>query len=152
MNVVEQMKSQLRSTTMEDSVGGNELEELYESISILTDGSQSLNEDMGRLNSELVDHEARLQSVVENVEQVKGAVEEDNNLLEGITRNVELLQQDLMALQEKIDDMENISYDGTYTWKISKVQEKMSKYMIFFLAMLIRVLNETNHTYMVLST
>ena len=127
MNIVEQMKSQLRSTTVEDSVGGNELEELYESISILTDGSQSLNEDMGRLNSELVDHETRLQSAVENAEHVKGAIEEEHTLLEGITRNVELLQQDLMALQERIDDMENISYDGTYTWKISQVQEKMSQ-------------------------
>jgi chromosome segregation ATPase len=118
---------QTTTTTMDNNFAVNQLEELYESISILSSGTQTLNEDAGRLNSDLLEHETKLQSLTENISQVKVAVEEENALLEGITRNLEILNQDLVSLTEKIDDMQYISYDGTFTWKITKVQEKMSK-------------------------
>ena len=115
------------TTTIDNNFAMNQLEELYETIRILGNGAQTLNEDAERLNSELHEHETKLQSLIENASQVKVAVEEENALLEGIMRNVEILNQDLVSLQEKIDDMQHISYDGTFTWKITKFQEKMSK-------------------------
>jgi chromosome segregation ATPase len=115
------------TTTIDTNFAMNLLEGLYETISILGNGAQTLNEDAQKLNSELHEHEAKLQSLIENTSQVKVAVEEENVLLEGITRNMEMLNQDLMSLQERIDDMQCISYDGTLTWKITNFQEKMSK-------------------------
>jgi len=115
------------TTTMDTNFAMNQLEELYETISILGNGAQTLNEDAQRLNSELHEHETKLQSLIENASQVKGAVEEENALLDGITRNLEILNHDLVSLQERIDDIQYISYDGTLTWKIPNFQEKMSK-------------------------
>jgi len=125
--------SQRTTTTIDNNFAVNQLEELYQTINILSSGTQTLNEDAGRLNSDLLEHETKLRSLTENVSQVKVAVEEENALLEGITRNLGLLNQDLVSLTEKIDDVQYISYDGTFTWKITKVQEKMSKCTIFFI-------------------
>jgi chromosome segregation ATPase len=124
---------QTTTTTMDNNFAVNQLEELYESISILSSGTQTLNDDAGRLNNDLLEHETKLQSLTENVSQVKVAVEEENALLEGITRNLEILNQDLVSLTEKIDDMQCISYDGTFTWKIPNLQEKMSKCTFFLI-------------------
>jgi DNA repair exonuclease SbcCD ATPase subunit len=130
------MKSQLTdadtdtaqtTTGIDDNFAMNQLEELYETISVLASGINTLNEDTQRLNTELVEHETKLQSLIENVSKVKIAVEEENALLERNTQNLGLLDKDLVSLQEKIDDMQYISYDGTFTWKITNFQEKMSK-------------------------
>jgi predicted nucleic acid-binding Zn-ribbon protein len=115
------------TTTTENNFAVNQLEELDETLRILASGSQTLNEDVQRLNNDLLEHETKLQSLTENVLQVKMAIQEENDLSEKITENVEVLNQDLMSLKEKIDDMQYISYDGTFTWKITKFQEKMSK-------------------------
>jgi len=136
------MKSQLRdaqmdtdtpqtTTTVDNIFAVNQLEELYETIRILGSGTQTLNEDTQRLNSELVEHETKLKNLTENVSQVKVAVEESNALIDETTRNMDVINKDLVSLQEKIDDMQYISEDGTFTWKITKVQEKMSKWTVY---------------------
>ena len=51
---------------------------------------------------------------------MKVAVEDEYGLSDGTMRNVDVLNQDLVSLVEKIDDMQYISYDGTFTWKITK--------------------------------
>jgi hypothetical protein len=33
------------------------------------------------------------------------------------------------SLKDKINDMQTVSYDGTFVWKIDKVAEKMGKYL-----------------------
>ncbi len=115
------------TTTIDSNFAMNQLEELYETINILGNGAKALNEDAERLNSELHEHETKLQSLIGKASEVKVAVEEENALLEGITRNLEILNQDLVSLQERIDDMQHTSYDGIFTWKITNFQEKMSK-------------------------
>jgi chromosome segregation ATPase len=141
------MKSQLRDnqmdtdthqttttmTTTTNNFAMDQLEELYETVRILSSGAQTLNEDRQRLNSELLEHQTKLQSLTDNASQVQVAVEEENALLEGIKRNLEILNQDVISLKEKIDDMQYISYDGTFTWKITNFQEKMSKQKVFLL-------------------
>ncbi len=119
------------TTTVDNSFAVNQLEELYETIRILGSGTQTLNEDTQRLNSELVEHETKLKNLTENVPQVKVAVEESNALIDETTRNMDVINKELVSLQEKIHDMQYISYDGTFTWKITKVQEKMSKWTVY---------------------
>ena len=126
------MKSQLRdaqmtSTQMDNDVIRNQLEELDEMIRVLSSATNTINDDAQRLDRELGEHQMKLQRLTENVSNVKLGVEEQSALLQGMTRNLEILNQDLLSLQEKIDDMQNVSNDGTFTWKITKFQEKMSK-------------------------
>ncbi|CAF5098092.1 unnamed protein product, partial [Rotaria sp. Silwood1] len=109
----------------------NQLEELRETISILANGSETLNEDIKRLSTESVEYENNLQHLVENVSNMKLAVEEEHVFDEANTRNLEVLNQSLMSSQEKIDDMQYISYDGTFVWKITNIQDKLGMYKYF---------------------
>ncbi|CAF3903083.1 unnamed protein product, partial [Rotaria sordida] len=142
LNVIQQMKLQLRdsqmisnqmnidtsrtTTIIDNDFAINQLEELHEAISILASGTETLNRDVQRLNSEIVEYENKLQHLTETASNVKSSVEEEHGCYEAITRNLELLNQDLLSLEEKIDDIQYISYDGTFVWKIPKVQEKLA--------------------------
>ena len=115
-----------RTTTIIDNdFAINQLEELHETISILASGTETLNGDIQRLNSEIIGYENRLQHLIETISNVKSSVEEEHGCYEAITRNLELLNQDLLSLQEKIDDIQCISYDRIFVWKITKVREKL---------------------------
>jgi hypothetical protein len=54
-------------------------------------------------------------------------VEESHSFLQGVKHNQDILNQDLASLKEKINDMQYVSYDGTFVWKITNFKEKMSK-------------------------
>jgi len=105
----------------------NQLEALDEAISIFASGSEALKKDVEGMNSGLVEHEKKLQSLTKDVLSVKSSIDEENALREGVGQNLDILSQDLVSLEEKIDEMQHVSYDGTFTWKITKFQEKMSK-------------------------
>jgi peptidoglycan hydrolase CwlO-like protein len=105
----------------------NQLEELDETMGIFASGSEALKKDVEGMKSGLVEHENKLRSLAKDVEGVKSSTEEENPLVQGIRQNLDILNQDLMALEEKIDEMQHVSYDGKFTWKITKFQEKMSK-------------------------
>ncbi|CAF3069989.1 unnamed protein product, partial [Rotaria sp. Silwood2] len=142
VNVIQQMKLQLRdaqitssqkdtdsprtTTMIDDDFAVNQLEELHETISILANGFETLNGDVERLNTESVEHENKLQRLTENASTVKLAIEEEHVFSEATTRKLEILNQDLMSFQEKIDDIQYVSYDGIFVWKITKIQEKFT--------------------------
>ncbi|CAF4231106.1 unnamed protein product, partial [Adineta steineri] len=67
-----------------------------------------------------------LQTLTENVSQVKQSIEETTTFLNGVKQNQDILRQDTSSLKEKINDGQNVSYDGTFIWKITNVKEKMS--------------------------
>ncbi len=145
LNAIQQMRSQLTDTAMDTdndraitttntNVALNQLDELYETVNILANGSEALKDDTQRLNNELVDHQMKLQAVIENSSQVKAAVEEENPRLAETMTNLEVLQQELQSLKETVDAMQCVSYDGTLTWKIDRFQEKMSEYRFYSFA------------------
>ncbi len=105
----------------------NQLEELDETMGILASGSEALKKDVEGMKSGLVEHENRLQSLAEDVSKLKLSVERDNIFLEEIQSHLEIFSQYLMSLKEKIDEMQHVSHDGTFIWKITKFQEKMSQ-------------------------
>ncbi len=122
------------TSTADNAFALNQLEVLRETIGILANGAEALNRDGQRLNNELPEHEMKLQRLLENVSQVKVAVEEENALLEGMTQNLEILHQDLASLKEKVDEKEFVSYDGTFMWRITQCGEKRSMYEIFLIS------------------
>ncbi|CAF3457156.1 unnamed protein product [Rotaria sp. Silwood1] len=137
LKVVRQMRSQLldrqmntdvaraTSTTTSDPASA-QLQELYEILNILAGGIEPLNDDGRRLSNESLQCQIKLQKLAENFSQVKLSIEESNSFLEGVKQNQEILNQDLASLKERINDMQYVSYDGTFVWKITNFQEKMT--------------------------
>jgi predicted nucleic acid-binding Zn-ribbon protein len=115
------------TTTIDNNFAMNQLQELHDTIALLGSGAETLNEDAQQLNTNLLEHQVKLQRLTENIANVKLGVEEASVLLDGVGRNLDILNQDLISLKEKIDDMQYVSYDGTFIWKITGVREKMSK-------------------------
>jgi hypothetical protein len=87
---------------------------------VLGSGVETLNADTQRLNTNLLEHQIKLERLTENVTNVKLGIEEESVVLDGISRN-------LASLGEEIDNIANASYDGTFTWNITNFQMKMSK-------------------------
>ncbi|CAF3937168.1 unnamed protein product [Rotaria sordida] len=112
------------TTTVNDQIS-TQFEELYQTISILSDGIQTLHDDAQRLSTESICHQNLLNTYNEDLLKLKLSVEEKNAFCNSMKLNHEILQQDLESMKQKFKDLQNVSYDGTLTWKITNVQEKM---------------------------
>ncbi|CAF1234435.1 unnamed protein product [Rotaria sp. Silwood1] len=123
----EQMDTDVtRTTTAETNDSASvELQKLYETLHILTGGIETLSDDGQHLSNESLQLQIKLQSLIEDFSQLKLSMEESHSFLEGVKYNQDVLNQDLASLKEKINDMQYVSYDGTFIWKITNFQEKM---------------------------
>ncbi|CAF1436790.1 unnamed protein product [Adineta steineri] len=133
-NILQQMKSQLKDSVMtsnrmdtDSDYTLNQLEEVEKTMNMFRSGGEILEEDVKQLSSELAEHENKLRNLTENISQMKLSIEEETALLEGMKQNLDILNQDLVLLEEKMNDMQCTSYDGTFVWKIRHVQEIMSE-------------------------
>ncbi|CAF1476967.1 unnamed protein product [Rotaria sp. Silwood1] len=131
------MRSQLLDTQMDTDAfrtttaatgdaASAQVQELYETLNVLSGGIETLNDDGQRLSNVSLQCQIKLQTLVEGFLQIKLSVEESQSFLEGVKHNQDILNQDLASLKEKINDIEHVSYDGTFIWKITNFQEKMS--------------------------
>ncbi len=105
----------------------NQLQEVNETIDILSGGVETLNDDMQRLKSEIVHRQNKLQPVTQELSILKKSIEEQNASIDGIKYNQDVVEQDISLIKQKINDMKSTSHDGTFTWKISDVQEKLGQ-------------------------
>jgi chromosome segregation ATPase len=137
LKVVHQMQSQLldsqmdtdlpRTTTAATSeTAVTQLQEIRDALDILSGGMNILNGDAQRLSNDSLQSRIHLQALAEKFSQVKVSVEESHIFLQEVQHNQDILNQDLSSLKENINDMPSISYDGSFVWKISNFQEKMS--------------------------
>jgi hypothetical protein len=97
---------------------------------VLTGGLQALNEDVQRLSSESLSLHNMLDVFTKDFAKRKLIIQEQNEFLDGLKRNQEILSQDVASIKQKIEDLQSVSYDGTYTWKISNFAEKMGEIII----------------------
>ncbi|CAF3641287.1 unnamed protein product [Adineta steineri] len=134
LNATHQMKLQLNDTQMEIDPSQTttttnpaiaHLQEVHEVVNVLSNGLETLNDDNQHFNNELLRVQIQLQTLTENIRQVKQSIEESHSFLEGFKLNQDILGQDVSSLKEKINDLQNVSYDGTFIWKIINVKEKM---------------------------
>ena len=143
MKVVLQMRSQLSDTQMDTNLSPTttatandpsiaQLQEIHDTLNILSGGIETLNDDAQRLSNESLQSQIKLQATAEELLQVKESVEESRMFLEGVKHNQDILNQDFSSLKEKIDDMQYVSYDGSFVWKITNFQEKMSKLAMMY--------------------
>ncbi|MHC5719964.1 MAG: hypothetical protein ACYTX0_50015, partial [Nostoc sp.] len=135
LKIVRQMRSQLDDSQMEadtsqttTTTSGDRiparLHDLYETLNILAGGVEALNDDGQRLNNESLQSQIFLQALSEQFSNVKLSVEESHSFLQGVKHNQDILKQDLESMKEKINDMQYVSYDGTYVWRIANFREK----------------------------
>ncbi|CAF4053505.1 unnamed protein product [Adineta steineri] len=136
LNATHQMKLQLNDTQMEIDPSQTttttnpaiaHLQEVHEVVNVLSNGLETLNDDNQHFNNELLRVQIQLQTLTENIRQVKQSIEESHSFLEGFKLNQDILGQDVSSLKEKINDLQNVSYDGTFIWKIINVKEKMGR-------------------------
>ncbi|CAF4311150.1 unnamed protein product, partial [Rotaria sordida] len=136
MKVVRQMLLQLSGRQVDNDLsrittagtsnpGTAQLQELFEMLNILSGVIETLNNDQERLSNESLQIQVTIPTLTEELSKVKLSIEESNAFLEGVKHNQDILNQDLASLQEKIDDLRHVSYDGTLIWKITNFQEKM---------------------------
>ncbi|CAF3555868.1 unnamed protein product [Rotaria sp. Silwood1] len=137
LKVVRQMLSKLnnrgadidlpRTTTTADAYNSatTQVEELYEMLNILVGGIETLTNDEQRLTNEALQMQMTLPTLTEELSKMKLSVEESNGFLEAVKHNYAILNQDLSSLQEKVNDLQCVSYDGTLVWKITNFREKM---------------------------
>ncbi|CAF1094727.1 unnamed protein product [Rotaria sordida] len=114
------------STTILTDDHGNEHEYVNEMISLLSNGVQTLNDDVVRMNNESVENFESFKTIDEVLPTIKKSIEESNNILDAMNTNLTILHQELSSLKQKYEDKQATSYDGTLIWKISRFQEKMT--------------------------
>jgi predicted nucleic acid-binding Zn-ribbon protein len=110
-----------------DETIDNNLQDSYEIMEHLLGGIQALSDDTQRLNSESHSYQNTLQVFSEDLSKVKVAIQETNSLLDAHKSNQQVLEQNLASLQQQIDDLKNTTYDGTLTWKITNIQQKIGR-------------------------
>ena len=125
------------STTLMILVDNNNasdrLAEIYEMINILAGGIETLNGETQRHSTELLYKQSAMDNLTKDFATLKQSVEEENIFLDGYKPNQEILHQDIESLKQKVNDLQYVSYDGTFVWKITDIKEKMSKISITFI-------------------
>jgi len=119
------------TTTMISSINDElsaHLQETYKTIDMIAGGIQALNDDAQRLSNESLRLHIDTEEWKRDLTALQLSIEEENAFLNGIKPNQEILNQDVASLKQKVEDMQSISYDGTFIWRITSVKEKLSKF------------------------
>jgi chromosome segregation ATPase len=124
------------TTTSLSGDTNTQLKEVDETVDVLTGGLQALNEDAERLSTESLHLHNMLDVLTKDFAKLKLSIQEQNGFLDGLKPSQEILSQDVASIKQKIEDLQFVSYDGTYTWKITNFAERMGEMFInkiFFL-------------------
>jgi chromosome segregation ATPase len=115
------------STTLVTDDCNIQLEYIKAMIDTLAGGIEVLNDDLQRLNDESLQQSQLIETTDQDLAMLKTSCEESNANLDGLNTNMIILEQHCSSLKQKVEESQSISYDGTLIWKITNVQEKMSK-------------------------
>jgi chromosome segregation ATPase len=115
------------TTTIDNNFAMNQLQELHDTIALLGSGAETLNEDAQQLNTELLEQQFKLQRLTEILSKTESNLNKESISMEELREKLDIECRELISLKEKIDDMQYVSNDGTFTWNITNVREKMSK-------------------------
>ncbi|CAF1292199.1 unnamed protein product [Rotaria sordida] len=104
----------------------NEFEKISNATNILLDNIKTLVDELERLTLERDQIHNKLQSFIQETTILKKSIEEENSSIDGINHNQQITEQNLLSMEQKLNNMSLSSYDGTFTWKITNVQEKIT--------------------------
>ncbi|CAF1552207.1 unnamed protein product [Didymodactylos carnosus] len=103
-----------------------QLQQHYETLTSIMRNNQTLSEDSIRLKTESLHHHNLLQACQNEINLIRQSKAEIQSYIADIGPNYQIVQRELATLQQKVEDLESTSYDGTIIWKISNVSEKMA--------------------------
>jgi len=103
----------------------NHLEEINETVNILSNGIETLDDDIRRLDIESGQCQNVLQPITNQFPILKKSIDEQNAFVDSMKPNQDNVERDISFMKQKLDEIKSVSYDGTYIWKITNVQEKM---------------------------
>ncbi|CAF1248442.1 unnamed protein product [Rotaria sp. Silwood1] len=104
-----------------------ELEEkTSEKINDLSKKIQEVNNESVKLNNEFTHLNERLNTLVQELNNFHITINEKTPIKQSIQPNQEKLQKDIDQLQQRCQNNEHTSTDGTLTWRIERVSEKIA--------------------------
>ncbi|CAF1030240.1 unnamed protein product [Didymodactylos carnosus] len=98
---------------------------LYETLTNLTDGMETLICDKTWLTTELFNLKSLVDFYHQEQVKLKQSEQEQDAIISGIQLNQQILQQNLIDLTQNVENMQSTSYDGTFIWKIKNVAHVM---------------------------
>ena len=101
-------------------------EKISEKLNNLSEQIQKLNIDTIQLNQEHINLNERFGTAVQELNNIYASVNERIQKKQMIQPNQERLQQSIEELQQIYDNSECVSTDGTLTWRVTNVAEKIS--------------------------
>ncbi|CAF0947538.1 unnamed protein product [Didymodactylos carnosus] len=118
------------STTTSNSNQVNDLYvefgKCYSTLTTLTQGVHSLQNDVVRLDSESLYVSNVHEVIKKEMDELKKKVVENDACVKEFGPNQEILQQELVIIKQKTFDIGLISSDGTFIWKITNVSNKIT--------------------------
>ena len=117
------------STTTENQ--RDDYEHFYEMIKLFSNTIHTLNDEFIRLNSEWSHISQSVETTDKVLPTIKTSVEESSSVVDAMRTNLTILRQELSSLQQKYEEKQVISFDGTLIWKITQFNQKMSKHIFF---------------------
>ena len=118
------METDLQSQLIED--------DLSSMIPAFHYGTQIIGEDLQRLNGESIELLNRVQSLPDRLSTIAIAVEEESASSEATRYSTMMLEQEIKSMNETVQDLQHVSYDGTLIWRITGVKEKMSMCLTWY--------------------
>lgn len=120
--ILQTRKKNLNQTTYFST---DQLQEIDRTINVLSTGIEVLNEDLKRIGNEYVQCQNKLLPVLQKLPMIKKSIDEENTFVDSMKPNQENIERDILSTTQKFNEIKTVSYDGTYIWKISNVQERM---------------------------
>ncbi|CAF4633097.1 unnamed protein product [Rotaria sp. Silwood1] len=102
-----------------------QMQEVYETINILTNETQTLSDHTQYLSSESIRLQSSTESVTQELSSLKLSIQERNSFLNDVKPNQNIVQENVTTLKPKTDSMQYVSYDGTLIWKITNFHENL---------------------------
>ena len=101
-------------------------QETSEKLSSLAETVQKLNDDTVKINQEFIKLDESTQAAVQEVTNFQCAVSDRNGVMNNLQNKQQVLQKDIEQLKQSLDEHQYVSTDGTLTWRIDRVAERMA--------------------------
>ncbi|CAF1602827.1 unnamed protein product, partial [Didymodactylos carnosus] len=100
--------------------------QMYETLKILTSGIETLITDSTSLNNGYLQLKSSVDVYREEHLKLRKSEEEKNALISAVQLNQEILQQSLTDLKQTVENVEHISYNGTFIWRLENIAQHMA--------------------------
>lgn len=101
-----------------------------ETIDILSDSLTILNEDLQLANRKKNSLENNLNDLSEDLVKIQLSIEETNLSIQHFNLHQDLSLQTMKSLKQTIEDQLEISTNGTFIWRITNIEQKLSRFII----------------------